>query len=220
MNFEETQFWVSQLFPAEHEVSTPEVVLPATGRHGHSQPAEPLRLATFSLFDGSDTQDLARRPETVAATLELGRNYLGLVGDNEVDVRVELFAVGYAEMPVAQTVAAAGATVESDPISFAPTPGQVFSAVLSGPLPHLLCVVPYVWSDGVPNVSEEPGSLSVHEGESESASPHGRITTMTQLVPISDSELAVVQEQGFAALLQLLADADADLRDFERAGVV
>lgn len=234
MNFEETKFWVSGLFPGDQQVTERVSLLPASGRHGQDHESAPLRVAEFSLFDGSVDPDSARRPELAAATLELGRNYCGLVGAAKTDIRVELFHVGYSDFPVADLVAAAGALVENEPELLSPIPGRVLpdavriatGQAVSQPVDgaerytvaHVLCAVPYVWSDGVPNVTEMPGKINYHEGDSES--PQGRMTTMTQLIPITDTELSFYEEHGPQALMQRLADADADLRDWERKTVV
>nr|WP_240941609.1 suppressor of fused domain protein [Corynebacterium xerosis] len=91
--------------------------------------------------------------------------------------------------------------------------------------PHLLCVVPYVWPDGVPTITEEPGKISLHEDEGTAGFPDAvtggaRLTTVTQLVPITDAEYAHANERGVDSLMQMLAAADADLRDLRRASVV
>lgn len=89
--------------------------------------------------------------------------------------------------------------------------------------PHLLCVVPYVWPDGVPTITEEPGKISLHEdtgGFPDAVTGGARLTTVTQLVPITDAEYAHANERGVDSLMQLLATADADLRDLRRASVV
>ncbi|MDO5030931.1 MAG: suppressor of fused domain protein [Corynebacterium sp.] len=232
MNFEETKFWVSELFPGDPQFSEHVTQLPASGRHGQAHEAKPLRIAEFSLFDGSDGHAQERRPETVAATLELGRNYCGLTGAAKTDIRVELFHVGYADFPVAEMVATAGALVEEEPELLSPIPGRVIpnavrmAAEASGvtssstayTVAHALCAVPYVWSDGVPNVSEMPDKINMHEGDV--ASPQGRMTTMTQLIPITDAELDFYQGRGPQELMQLLAEKDADLRDWCRESVV
>nr|WP_120492723.1 suppressor of fused domain protein [Corynebacterium lactis] len=233
MNFEETKFWVSGLFPGDPQVSERVTLLPASGRHGQDHESAPLRVAEFSLFDGSGDQG-SRRPETAAATLELGRNFMGLEGAAKTDIRVELFHVGYADFPVAALVAAAGSLVEHEPELLSPIPGRVLpdavrvatGAAVGQPMDgaeaftvaHVLCAVPYVWSDGVPNVTEMPGKLSLHDGDTDS--PQGRMTTMTQLIPITDAELGLYEEQGPQALMQALAAADADLRDWSRGSVV
>ena len=235
MNFEETKFWVSGLFPGEPQVGEYVTELPASGRHGQEHDSAPLRVAEFSLYDGPDGQANVRRPETAAATVELGRNYCGLTGAAKTDIRVELFSVAYADFPVATMVAAAGALVEEEPEFLSPIPGRVIpnairlaadqaagvgesSSSTAFTVAHVLCTVPYVWSDGVPNVSEMPGKISLHEGDVES--PQGRMTTMTQLVPITDAELVFYEQQGPQALMQKLAEVDADLRDWCRESVV
>lgn len=83
---------------------------------------------------------------------------------------------------------------------------------------HLLCVVPYVWPDGVPNMSELAGQVDLFDEDTES--PNGRLTTITQLVPITDAEYAYYQDNGPQGLMMKLADADADLRDYLRSSVV
>lgn len=89
--------------------------------------------------------------------------------------------------------------------------------------PHLLCVVPYVWPDGVPTITEEPGKISLHEdtgGFPDAVAGGSRLTTVTQLVPITDDEYAHADAHGVDSLMQLLAAADADLRDLGRRSVV
>lgn len=238
MNFEETEFWVAGLFPADPQVSELSVRLPESGRHGaDDEEHKSLRIAAFPLYDGSDSHEPDRKGETAAATLELGRNYVGLTGPEQLDIRVELFHVGYADFPVAELVAAAGALVEQEPEFLSPIPGRVLPGAVrlaadvvggaqgsSGSegvtVAHLLCTVPYVWSDGVPHVKEQAGKVSRHEGSADPESPHGRMTTMTQLVPITDAELAFYEQFGPQALLGKLAEMDADLRDWCRESVV
>ena len=125
--------------------------------------------------------------------------------------------------------------MEEEPEFLSPIPGRVIpnavrlaadqvaevgesSSSTAFTVAHVLCTVPYVWSDGVPNVSEMPGKISLHEGDVES--PQGRMTTMTQLVPITDAELVFYEQQGPQALMQKLAEVDADLRDWCRESVV
>lgn len=232
MNFDETEFWVSGLFPGDPQITEYVTELPSNGRHGYAHEARPLRVAEFSLFDGSDGHAPEHRPETVAATLELGRNYCGLTGAAKTDIRVELFHVGYTDFPVADMVAAASALVEADSELLSPIPGRVIpnavrvaaeargdtSSSTAYTVAHALCAVPHVWSEGVPNVSEMPGKINMHEGDV--ASPHGRMTTMTQLIPITDAELDFYQSRGPQELMQLLAEKDADLRDWCRESVV
>lgn len=89
--------------------------------------------------------------------------------------------------------------------------------------PHLLCVVPYVWPDGVPTITEEPGKISLHEdtaGFPDAATGGSRLTTVTQLVPITDAEYAHADAHGVESLMRALAEADADLRDLRRESVV
>ena len=88
--------------------------------------------------------------------------------------------------------------------------------------PHLLCVVPYVWPDGVPTITEEPGKISLHQeagGFADAVTGGSRLTTVTQLVPITDAEYAHADAHGVDSLMRLLAEADADLRDLRRGSV-
>lgn len=101
--------------------------------------------------------------------------------------------------------------------------GQSGFAASGVTTPHLLCVVPYVWPDGVPTITEEPGKISLHEeagGFADALTGGSRLTTVTQLVPITDEEYAHADAHGVDSLMRLLAEADADLRDLGRRSVV
>ena len=100
--------------------------------------------------------------------------------------------------------------------------GQSGFAASGATTPHLLCVVPYVWADGVPTITEEPGKISLHReagGFADAVTGGSRLTTVTQLVPITDEEYAHADAHGVDSLMRLLADADADLRDLRRGSV-
>ena len=100
--------------------------------------------------------------------------------------------------------------------------GQSGFAASGATTPHLLCVVPYVWPDGVPTITEEPGKISLHEeagGFADAVTGGSRLTTVTQLVPITDEEYAHADAHGVDSLMRLLAEADADLRDLRRGSV-
>lgn len=241
MNLAETTYWISQLFPGEPTIEPRVSVLPGRGRHGQDHEVGPVQVAEFSLYDASSPQ----RAETAAATIDLGRVECGLTGEGGTDVRVELFSVGYADFPIADVVAAGAAVIMDEPHPNSPIPGRVLEGAVAfgmfGPagapgggenarqeasasglaavtVKHLLCVVPYVWPDGVPNVSELAGQVDLFDEDTES--PNGRLTTITQLVPITDAEYAYYQDNGPQGLMMKLADADADLRDYLRSSVV
>lgn len=217
MNLAETTYWVEQLFPGKPEVSNRTVRIAGTGRHGQDRDSDPFDLAVFSLYD--DTSD--RRSEKAAATLSLGAVNCGLVGENNTDIRVEVFSVGYADFDIEDFVLRTAAMIAEDAEALSPIPGRVIPDVVqeaSASTKHALCVVPYVWPEGVPNVAEKADEVSLHEHDSES--PAGRMTTMTQLVAITDAELEFYGENGPGPLMEKLAGADADLRDFTRASVV
>lgn len=217
MNLAETTFWVEQLFPGTPELSTRTVRMVSSGRHGQDHDSAPFDLAVFSLYD--DTSN--RRTEKAAATLNLGAVNCGLVGDDGVDIRVEVFAVGYEDFDIEDFVLRTAATIAEDPEALSPIPGRVIPGVVqqtSASTKHALCVVPYVWPEGVPNVAEKPEEVSLHERDSESAT--GRMTTMTQLVSITDDEFEFYVNNGPGPLMEKLAAADADLRDFTRSSVV
>ncbi|HHT31039.1 MAG TPA: suppressor of fused domain protein [Corynebacterium sp.] len=197
--------------------------------------------------DGADSGGAADAPrrEIAAFTVNFGRVDLSLRTPAGDDVRVEMFLVAYPDsVPVpdsagddsamARIVAGAAALVADDPEAARPTPGSVIpDAVRVGlgegfdesdvTTPHLLCVVPYVWPDGVPTITEEPGKISLHEdtgGFPDAVSGGSRLTTVTQLVPVTDDEYAHADAHGVESLMQMLAAADADLRDLGRRSVV
>lgn len=100
--------------------------------------------------------------------------------------------------------------------------GQSGFAASGATTPHLLCVVPYVWPDGVPTITEEPGKISLHQeagGVADAVTGGARLTTVTQLVPITGDEYAHADAHGVDSLMRLLAEADADLRDLRRGSV-
>lgn len=199
-------------FPREPQVGEYVTELPASGRHGQEHDSAPLRVAEFSLYDEPDGQANERRPETAAATVELGRNYCGLTGAAKTDIRVELFSVAYADFPVGHhgrgrgsagggragvPVANSGPCHPECGAAGCRSGGRGRGVVVKHCLYRgaravhgAVCVE----SDGVPNVSEMPGKISLHEGDVES--PQGRMTTLTQLVPITDAELVFYEQQG------------------------
>ncbi|MFD5868237.1 suppressor of fused domain protein [Corynebacterium sp. NPDC060344] len=195
----------------------------------------------------------APRREIAAFTVNFGRVDLGLRTPNGDDVRVEIFLVAYpdsidggdagaagaagdaiGDSAMALIVSGAAALVADDPEAARPTPGSVIPEAVRVGLgdafdgsgsttPHLLCVVPYVWPDGVPTITEEPGKISLHEdtaGFPDATSGGARLTTVTQLLPITDEEYAHADAHGVESLMQLLAAADADMRDLGRGSVV
>lgn len=137
---------------------------------------------------------------------------------------------------VPRMVAGAVAVIADDVGSIVPTPGTMLTDAARIGLgeafgtswvttPHLLCVVPYVWPDGVPNIVEQRGQLSLHGGEGDEAPAADfpdadtggpRTTTITQLIPVTDGEYRYAEAHGIDALMALLADAGPDLRDFGR----
>lgn len=201
-----------------------------------------------------DGSGLVPRPEIAACTVDLGRVDYGLRTADGGDVRVELFLVAYpdsvsaggdavpaaplGDSVVARIVAGAAALVADDPEASQPTPGSVIPDAVSMGLgardyagsgittPHVLCVVPYVWPDGVPTITEQPGRISLHESDAatdpfpDHVTGGARLTTVTQLVPITDGEYAFADAHGTQALMGRLADADADLRDLGRECVI
>lgn len=196
--------------------------------------------------DGADSGGAADAPrrEIAAFTVNFGRVDLSLRTPGGDDVRVEMFLVAYPDSlggdapaddsAMARIVAGAAALVADDPEAARPTPGSVIpDAVRVGlgegfdesdvTTPHLLCVVPYVWPDGVPTITEEPGKISLHRdtgGFRDAVSGGSRLTTVTQLVPVTDDEYAHADAHGVESLMQMLAAADADLRDLGRRSVV
>ena len=65
--------------------------------------------------------------------------------------------------------------------------------------------------------------LALHEdtgGFPDAVSGGSRLTTVTQLVPVTDDEYAHADAHGVESLMQMLAAADADLRDLGRRSVV
>lgn len=144
---------------------------------------------------------------------------------------------------IGAAVAGAAAVIADDVGAMVPTPGALFSdAVRIGfgaefadsgaTTPHLLGVVPYVWPDGVPHVNEEAGKVTLHDGVDPAASDTAaedfpdsdsgaaRMTTVTQLIPITDGEHAYANRHGIAALLALFDEKGPDLRDLARDCVV
>ena len=120
------------------------------------------------------------------------------------------------EAPVEESAGDSAGDLAEDPA------GQSGFAASGATTPHLLCVVPYVWPDGVPTITEEPGKISLHEeagGFADAVTGGSRLTTVTQLVPITDEEYAHADAHGVDSLMRLLAEADADLRDLRRGSV-
>ncbi|WP_295627650.1 suppressor of fused domain protein [uncultured Corynebacterium sp.] len=243
--------------PADPE-AVPAVSDAASGEFGASLPVDDTVDAPAADTGAAD----APRREIAAFTVNFGRVDLALRTPGGDDVRVEMFLVAYPDSAggaddsaVARIVAGATALVADDPEAARPTPGSVIpDAVRVGldsgegadaggfdasgsTTPHLLCVVPYVWPDGVPTITEEPGKISVHGDEyaqderdeegtdgtggwADAVTGGSRLTTVTQLVPITDAEYAHADANGVESLMELLAAADADLRDVRRRSVV
>lgn len=243
MDLRETSFWARRLFPGAVRIAVRQARLPGR-RRAKSRPGIPVKVAEFSLYDAPADAEVPRR-EIAAFTVNFGRVDLSLRTPAGDDVRVEMFLVAYpdsAPVPdsarddsaMARIVAGAAALVADDPEAARPTPGSVIpDAVRVGlgesfdasgaTTPHLLCVVPYVWPDGVPTITEEPGKISLHEdtgGFPDAVSGGARLTTVTQLVPVTDDEYAHADAHGVESLMQMLAAADADLRDLGRRSVV
>lgn len=225
MNHAETEYWIGGLFPGEMSVEEVAVVVPARGRHGHDVEGEPFSVGGFAL-PGTDPE------EDVWCSLDLGRFDAGLRTPEGADVRVEVFFVGFADEPVSDCVAAAATMLSlAAPGELPPTPGTLLPDLVElavGDLPeeerghtvaHGLLVVPYLWPQGTPMVTETPDDISRHDGEPEGTPDH-RITTVIQLVTVTDEEATFAAEHGVAELMRLLEERGADLRDLRRASVV
>ncbi|MBV7294438.1 suppressor of fused domain protein [Corynebacterium sp. TAE3-ERU12] len=124
--------------------------------------------------------------------------------------------------------------------SLAPTPGTLLAdavtlglqaAAESGAahpahptVSHFVVAVPHVWANGVPQLTEPPGEVSLHDGDSGpfpgSRLALGRITTVAQLIALTDAEFEYAQREGSDAVLQAIADAGADPRDLCRESVI
>ncbi|WP_448851769.1 hypothetical protein [Corynebacterium sp. 335C] len=225
MNYQETEYWIANLFPGEMSVEEVAVVVPARGRHGRDVEGAPFTLGGFAL-PGTDPE------EDLWCTLDLGRFDAGLRTPEGADVRVEVFSAGFAEEPVSDCVAAAATMLaQAAPGELPPTPGTLLPdlvelAVADVPeelaaltVSHGLLVVPYLWPQGTPMVTETPDTVSRHDGEPE-GTPDTRVTTVIQLITVTDAEAAFAAEHGVAELTALLEERGADLRDLRRASVV
>lgn len=225
MNLAETEYWIDSLLPGEMTVWELQAALPGGGRHAGPAHGEPF---TVGVAGG------------VCATLDLSRFDSGLRTPDGAEVRVELVTAAAADLPAADFLATAATIVSESAGTIPPTPGTLLPEAMTWTLAdlagggqevpagltvaHGMLIEPRVWSRGTPTVTEAPGRVHAHDADpgphpEAGPAPAGRITTIAQLIAISEGELALARAEGPAALLAALAAAGADPGDWRRAPV-
>lgn len=231
MNYAETEYWVSSLFPGDLRVEEITVVAPARGRHGQDMVGPPVTLGGVTMpADGVAATGAVRELEAWC-TLDLGRWDTRLRTPDGADVRVELFSVGYADEPISDCVAAAATMLMEDTSGeLSPKPGSLLPDVVelaTGDLTedpgctvaHGLLTVPALWpGKGTPQVTETAQTIHRHDDE-EPTDADGRVTALVQLIIVTDAEAAYALEHGIGSLLELFREHGADVRDLHRPSV-
>ena len=213
MNRAETTEWISQLFPGEP------TLLSAAGQD----------YAVFRLTE--DGRDQA------VCTIGAADIDSGMVAPEGAEVRSEIFLVGHTnpssqggqDDSLLQVLAHITSLLIDDAGEVAVAPGLLLAGGISGALPdsgtkHSALVVPWVWSNGVPRIAEDAeGQILPLAQAQKNPAAISRITTMLQVVPLTDAEYALAADPeagGLGALQKKLAAANADLLDLNRPSVV
>ncbi|WP_018023107.1 suppressor of fused domain protein [Corynebacterium ulceribovis] len=210
MKRDETTAWVTQLFPGEPELLT------ATDSESD------LNFAVFPLTeDGSDQ---------VVCTIGAADIDSGMVTAGDAAVRSEIFIAGHKQdnklLQVLGNVTKLLVDVAGQRTI---QPGTMLPSAIADVWPeattkHVALVVPWVWSNGVPRITEKAtGELATPEEAEENPHSVERITTMLQVVPLTDAEFELAtdpQAGGLGAVQQKLAEANADLLDLHRPSAV
>lgn len=206
---------------------------------------EPAKLGDFEAAAKAEAQengdDMGPDGQTVCCTLDMGRFDATLRTESGQDVRAEIFFAGYEVFPVADIVATTATVITESGGMISPTPGTLLPDIVTYTVddmeqegqrvsvdmstPHGLLVVPYVWPGGTPIVTEKEGDVHTHDNEpgfheDAPAPTNGRITTIVQLITITDDELEFAQEHGIRDLMQALSAGGADVQDLGRPSVV
>lgn len=262
VNYQETEYWIDQLFPGTMDVWELQASLPSSGRRAKPELGEPFSIAVFrqpapsaqdepaKLADfeaaaaakaNEHGDDMGPDGQTVCCTLDMSRFDATLRSDSGQDVRAELFLAGYEIFPIADIVATAATVITESGGMIHPVPGTLLPEVVTYTVddmeqegervsvdmttPHGLLIVPYVWPQGTPMITETQGDLHLHDNdhglhEDVPAPTNGRVTTLIQLITITDEELEFAQDHGVMDLMKALSEAGADVQDLGRASVV
>ncbi|MEJ5918893.1 hypothetical protein [Corynebacterium sp. H78] len=238
MNFEETKYWYGQIFPGDMQLSEHAGRVFGVGRFDVWGDAAPVQIAEFSVSDTDSavaTANLSRVDyELRTPDQQDVRVELVMVGSKELPLH-EILATAAGMISEAPTqwypqpgrvlthaiTTAVSALLHaddevrgkhgsgaSDDDAVAPlTPMAAPDAAQTGvTTPHLLCIVPSLWSQGAPQVTEVPGQVSMSVGDSKS--PGGRITTMSQLIPITNDEAEFLAHHPSVTAAEGSAEAD------------
>ncbi|MDO5077718.1 hypothetical protein [Corynebacterium sp.] len=187
MNLKETAFWLDSVFPCS---------LKFEQRSG-------FHLATAELGAG----------ESLACSVDFAHVDTGLqLVDADVSVRCEIFCVSRADPAVVASLVTMAATMLVDTnttsASFPAQPGTLLPGMAAyGPaevtadlsVRHGLLIAPFVWEQGVPQVREED-----------------RLTTLCQLIPLTDDEFLHGHTYGVPALQEALIEENVDLMNLHR----
>lgn len=225
MNTAETAYWVDQLFPGQADVT----------QHDLGEVLGQLTLLSFPQ---------AATNEAIVVTADAGRFESGLVtaetqavqdgtaqpGEvTPIPLRVELFTTGFAEvdrlaiaLDKAVTLLAMGGgaippvpgivlpdvfvqdpvAAPTDPVETAVDAASIDFSAAEGPaVRHGLLVVPFVFGGRVPRMTTDE-----------------EMTTLIQLIGITEAEKTLVEAEGVDALQRHITDQGADVRNLDRDG--
>ncbi|WJZ01422.1 suppressor of fused domain protein [Corynebacterium freiburgense] len=188
MNLKETAYWLDSIFPCSLNFAQ------VAGFH----------MASAELGAG----------ESLACSVDFGEvdTGLSLTDAPDVPVRCEIFMVARAEPKVVSALVSAALTMLVDTNSqstvFHAQPGTILpgmgaygasDVMQSVSVNHGLLIAPFVWEQGVPQVREEE-----------------RLTTLCQLIPLTDDEFIHAHTYGVAALQEALIEENVDLMNLQR----
>lgn len=187
MNLKETAFWLDSVFPCSLKF----------------QQISGFHIATAELGAG----------ESLACSVDFGHVDTGLVlVDADVPVRCEIFCVSRAEPATVAALVTSAVTMLVDTNTRSATipaqPGTLLPGMTAyGPrhimgelsVKHGLLIAPFVWEQGVPQVREED-----------------RMTTLCQLIPLTNDEFLHGHTYGVPALQETLIEENVDLMNLHR----
>ena len=233
MNLLETQTWLASILPSDTQWSSVTA--------GPEKP--PFTVTSLLIDDDGSAEPIAPHDEdenpassghgyvaddlrqVLACTADAARYSTGLTSPDGMDVRAEILAVGL-ERPgeIAQLVSATAAMLSEEgsgrlaqPGTFLPGLGAMVSPALT--TKHGLLVVPYIWPQGVPTVTEHP-DLTTADGQPVAPTHPGRMTLIAQVIMLTEQEFLHGMTHGIDSLQARLAGGHADLRDLRRGSVV
>lgn len=191
MNLKETSYWLSQLFPpgmAVHKAGT-------------------FHIATWDLGE-----------EIACSTVDFSTIDFGLETTDEqgqaADVRTEIFTVAYPDEHIIALLNDAASLLTLSHGALLPQPGTIIRGISTHfTASHGILIAPYVWEQGVPRVYEHAGTVGSDRPTDQS---RGRLTTIAQLLMLTEDELNFGIEHGMDALQKELDAYGVDLLDLHR----